>query len=181
MNHKSSDFKPESEYYYVRLMEIYDALFSEFGSMHWWPGDHALEICLGAILTQNTAWHNADKALRNLEKAGMMDIARIAFSDSSMLSELIRPSGYYNQKARKLIAFSEKVILLSGGDINRLKDIDGNLLRQELLSVNGIGPETADDCLLYAFEKPFFVVDAIQEGYSAVMVFLLTRMPSMTI
>jgi endonuclease-3 related protein len=141
------------------LHEIYNRLFRCYGPQHWWPADEPFEVCIGAILTQSTAWINVEKAIANLKEAGALNPASIREMPPDGLAELIRPSGYYNAKARKLRAF-----------VNRLKSHDDSLealfaatlpqLRQELLSIYGIGPETADSIILYAACKPAFVIDA---------------------
>ncbi|MFP4457999.1 MAG: endonuclease III domain-containing protein [Candidatus Zixiibacteriota bacterium] len=134
-------------------------MFDAFGPQYWWPGDTRLEICIGAILTQNTNWKNAAKAIENLKKEGMLDLYAIAGSDEKKLAEMIRSSGYYNQKTKKLKAFA-KFVIEEEESFEGFDSYDTVKLRELLLSIRGIGPETADDMLLYAFDRPVFVVDA---------------------
>lgn len=141
-----------------RLKEIFQIMYNALGPQYWWPGDSPLEICIGAILTQNTNWQNASKAIDNLKSANALDPDSIDKMTNVELAELIRSSGYYNQKAKKLKAFAHFVI--ENGGLKSLNEIPTENLRQMLLSIKGIGPETADDMLLYAFDRPIFVVDA---------------------
>ncbi len=139
------------------LMRIYDALLKRHGRQNWWPckTGNTFEVCVGAILTQNTNWNNVEKAIGNLIKAKCIDARKIAAMDNGKLQSLIRPSGFFRQKAKRLKEFSHFV--LSFGTMNNfIKDVT----RGELLNVRGIGPETADSILLYACDKPYFVVDA---------------------
>ncbi|MGI6706785.1 MAG: endonuclease III domain-containing protein [Clostridia bacterium] len=139
------------------IREIYDKLYEFYGPQNWWPADTAFEVMMGAILTQNTAWENVVKAMENLRP--YLDPQTLGEMDPEKLKVLIRPSGFYNIKAKRikhfLAWFGEK-----GYSIQALKAMDGNVLREELLAIHGIGPETADSILLYALEKPFFVIDA---------------------
>ncbi len=144
-----------------RLTDIYRALLARFGKQGWWPGRTRFEIAVGAILTQNTAWSNVEKAIRNLRKAGALSFRGMRALSDRRLAALIRPSGYFNQKAKKLRAFL--VWLESrdkGGSVKRA--LAGRLeeVRESLLSVKGIGPETADSMLLYAGDRSVFVIDA---------------------
>lgn len=144
-----------------QLLQIYDRLFSRFGPLNWWPGETPFEVMVGAILTQNTAWSNVEKAIQALKKEKALSAEAISRMDMDRLKQLIRPSGYYNQKAIKLKEFTR--FLLSPpwqGRISRLARQETGLLREKLLAVRGIGPETADSILLYALDKPVFVVDA---------------------
>ena len=138
--------------------ELYSILFEHFGSQHWWPGETPFEIAIGAILTQNTAWINVEKAIGNLKKANCLGPECINSVDN--LEELIRPAGYFNQKAGYLRAFCQHII--DNHDASTEKMLAGNLhlVRKELLDIRGIGPETADSILLYAGSHPTFVVDA---------------------
>ncbi|MBI2076258.1 MAG: endonuclease [Candidatus Aenigmarchaeota archaeon] len=139
------------------LMEVYDTLLKEHGRQNWWPckTGNKFEICIGAILTQNTNWANAEKAIDNLIKAKCMAPKKIAEMDVRKLQSLIRSSGFFRQKARRLKEFSHFVLTFGSA-----KQFLKNVTRDELLNINGIGPETADSILLYACGKPFFVVDA---------------------
>ncbi|MBN1755040.1 endonuclease III domain-containing protein [bacterium] len=142
-----------------RIIKIYKSLLSYFGPQHWWPGETPFEIIIGAILTQNTSWSNVETAIGNLKDHGLLDPQKLNQVSPEMLSELIRPSGYYNQKARKIMNFLEYLWAEYGGDIERMKLKGVDSLRYELLSIKGIGLETADSILLYALGKPVFVVD----------------------
>ncbi len=143
-----------------RLTEIYDLLFSRFGPQHWWPGDTQFEIIVGAILTQNTNWSNVEKAIVNLKAARLITPAKLHALHTAKLARLIHPAGYFNIKATRLKNFLD---WFSENYKLRLKNLDTvgtDRLRAELLSIKGIGPETADSILLYAFARPVFVVDA---------------------
>ncbi len=142
------------------LLNIYDRLFKSFGKQHWWPGDTDFEIVIGAILTQNTNWTNVEKAIKNLKKAKMFTPRKLHEIDISRLAELIKPSGYFNVKARRLKHFIEWLFQKYNGSLSRMFKQDYVKLREELLSINGIGRETADSILLYAAQKPTFVIDA---------------------
>ena len=133
-------------------------LLQAYGKQQWWPADTPFEVMLGAILTQNTAWSNVEKAIDNLKQHGLLDAEVIAHIPQGELAELIRPSGYFNVKARRLQSFCQWYVQQGGYTV--LNKMDDASLRQALLSVHGIGPETADDMLLYAFERPVFVIDA---------------------
>jgi len=141
------------------LMEMYEAMLKRFGHQGWWPGDGPLEICMGAILTQNTNWTNVEKALDNLRDAQAMRISAVAQMDHDTLAELIRPAGYFNVKAKRLKNFIAHVYESYGDDIEAFLDRSVSTLQYELLSVNGIGRETADSIILYAARKPTFVID----------------------
>lgn len=142
------------------LMDIYHTLLKEFGPQGWWPGDSPFEIMVGAILTQNANWRNVEKAIENLKRENLLSPNKMHTLPIEMLAELIKPSGFYNIKARRLKEFIRYFIEKYGGDAERMRKEDGEKLRKELLSIPGIGKETADSILLYALDKPFFVVDA---------------------
>jgi endonuclease III related protein len=142
------------------LMEVYRRLLAAWGRQGWWPGRTRLEIAVGAILTQNTAWTNVEKAIRRLRRAHALNLPTLHAAPLDQLAEWIRPAGYFRVKARRLRAFTTLVTDQFGGDLRRLFALDTESLRQTLLSVNGIGPETADSILLYAGERTVFVVDA---------------------
>ena len=142
-----------------RLDTIYRALREHFGHRDWWPGESPWEICVGAVLTQNTAWTNVEKAIANLKDAGALSIDAMATMPRETLAELIRPSGYYNQKAQRLGDFA-RWIASDYGSLDALFDRDAAELRALLLARKGVGEETADSMVLYAAEKPVFVVDA---------------------
>ena len=143
-----------------KLMAIYRALFKAFGPQHWWPGDTPFEVMVGAVLTQNTAWINVEKAIVNMKGEGLLVPSRLSAVPVRKLAALVRPSGYFNVKARRLKNLLDFIHAAYGGSLARMFAGKAGELRKRLLSVNGIGPETADAILLYAGEKPFFVVDA---------------------
>ncbi len=143
-----------------KLMEIYQLLYERYGCQHWWPGHSRFEIIVGAILTQNTNWGNVEKAIKNLKAAKSLTAEKLYEMDISSLAEMIRPAGYYNIKAGRLKNFLEWLFKEHDGDLNRLEDTDPETLRQAFLQIKGVGPETADSIVLYAFDKPVFVVDA---------------------
>lgn len=141
-------------------MEIYRTLARHFGPMHWWPGDTPFEVIVGAILTQNTAWRNVSTAIANLKAAGALTPRGLRQVSGARLARLIRPSGYFRVKARRLRSFLDFLFGRYGGSVARMLRTPLPRLREELLGVTGIGPETADSILLYAGGKPTFVVDA---------------------
>ncbi len=143
------------------LIDIYKRLYARFGPQGWWPARTPLEIVVGAILTQNTAWSNVEKAISNLKAARLLSSsASLEHISSRTLSRLIRPAGYYNLKSSRLKNFFRFLRTQSNGDLKALRRLRAVSLRRKLLSVNGIGPETADSIMLYALGKPVFVVDA---------------------
>ncbi|UCD84880.1 MAG: endonuclease III domain-containing protein [Deltaproteobacteria bacterium] len=142
-----------------KLREIYDNLYASFGPQHWWPADDSFEVIVGAILTQNTSWKNVEKAIRNLKERKFLSPQGLKSITETELAALIRPSGYYNQKAKKLKGFVKFFFNDCGGDLKAMSAEELYPLRERLLGVKGIGPETADSILLYALEKPIFVVD----------------------
>lgn len=142
------------------LIEIYQLLFDRFGPQHWWPGDTQFEIITGAILTQNTNWANVEKALTNLKSTDRLSPEKLHDLDISQLAELIRPAGYYNIKAKRLKSFINWLFDNYDGKLSSLENLNTEKLRAELLAIKGIGCETADSILLYAFDRPIFVVDA---------------------
>jgi endonuclease-3 related protein len=135
-------------------------LHSAYGSQRWWPGETAFEIIVGAILTQSAAWTNVEKALSNLKAAGALSPHGLRTVAEDQLAALVRPSGYFNAKARKLKAFVARLDERYGGDIGRMLASPVDSLRAALLAAHGIGPETADSILLYAAGQPVFVIDA---------------------
>lgn len=139
---------------------IYHRLFDFFGPQHWWPGETIEEIIIGAVLTQNTNWSNVERAIFNLKRAKALSLKRILSLPPDHLSEMIRPSGYYNIKAKRLRAVAEYFVRRCNCCFDSLNSISLDLLRTELLSIYGVGPETADSILLYALKRPVFVVDA---------------------
>ena len=160
-----------------KIQQIHDILLKEFGPQHWWPvtengklhpeysdgpknEKQQLEVIFGAILAQSTSWKNVEKAVINLNKNNLIDINKILMINNEKLAEIIKSSGYHNQKAKKLKNFCGFLTKSYGGSIKNFFENDIPKLRDELLSVNGIGPETADSIMLYAAKKPIFVVDA---------------------
>jgi len=142
------------------LLEAYALMHTYFGPRNWWPADSPFEVMIGAILTQNTAWTNVEKAIQNIKNKNALSIRRLQEISEEELAAWIRPSGYYNIKARRLKAFINFLCNVFDGEIDKMAKCDGGDLRTQLLGVYGIGEETADSILLYALEKPFFVVDA---------------------
>jgi len=164
-----------------KLMTIYRKLLKYYGHQGWWPivnnktlisehhpknysyprtQEERFEVCIGAILTQNTAWKNVEICINNLIKNKLIDIKKIDKIDNNELSKLIKSSGYYNQKTIKIKNFTDYVIKNYNGKLKKLSDKNINEIRKELLTINGIGKETADSIILYAFNKPIFVIDA---------------------
>jgi endonuclease-3 related protein len=143
-----------------RLGSIYEILNDYFGNCNWWPGETPFEIAVGAILTQNTSWTNVEKAIKNLKSAHLLSPERLLKESDATVSELIRPSGYYNVKTKRLRAFLEFLTREYGGIMETMFEEELPILREKLLSVNGIGEETADSILLYGGNKLVFVVDA---------------------
>lgn len=143
-----------------QLQEIYRRMYDRFGRQQWWPGDSPFEIMVGAILTQNTNWQNVEKAIANLKAAGLLSFAAMSALPVEELAEYIRPAGYYNIKAARLQNFFAMIRQQWDGDLKYFLDQPTAALREQLLAVKGIGPETADSMVLYAAGKPIFVVDA---------------------
>ncbi len=142
------------------LTEIYRLLYDALGPQHWWPGQTRFEIITGAILTQNTNWVNVEKAIANLKAADCLTPEKLHHLDHAQLAQLIRPTGYYNIKAKRLKNFINWLFDNYDGEPANLETIDTDRLREELLEIKGVGRETADSILLYAFDRPIFVVDA---------------------
>ncbi len=140
------------------LPAVYQALQSGFGAQNWWPADSPFEVMVGAVLTQNTAWSNVERALANLRERNRLDAQAIVRTRHDHLANWLRPSGYFNIKAQRLKNFCHWY--LAAGGYETLQQLETGALRHALLSVNGVGHETADDILLYAFERPVFVIDA---------------------
>jgi endonuclease-3 related protein len=139
-------------------MGLYDGMLAGYGEQDWWPAETAFEVAVGAVLTQNTNWSNVERAIDNLKRAGVLDLQALLALPHETLAELIRPSGYYNIKAQRLRALLEYLQRIGG--LERLSALDLSAARKGLLSVKGVGPETADDILLYALDRPVFVIDA---------------------
>lgn len=142
------------------LLQVYRRLYRYYGDLHWWPGDTPLEISVGAILTQNTAWANVEKAILRLKEDRSLNVTALNRLPHRRLAGLIKAAGYFNVKARRLKNFISFLQSRYGGSLAKTFRQETKRLREELLSVNGTGPETADSILLYAGEKPIFVIDA---------------------
>ena len=142
------------------VLQYYRTLYRVWGPQHWWPAETPFEVIVGAYLTQNTAWTNVELALGNLRKARVLSVAGIRKVSQPRLERLIRPSGYFRQKAARLKTFVRFLDQTYGGSLDRLFSQPTDQLRESLLGLNGVGPETADSILLYAGNHPVFVVDA---------------------
>jgi len=142
------------------IRQYYRTLHHAWGAQHWWPADTPFEVIVGAYLTQNTAWTNVEKALTNLRDAQLLTVEGMRSVRLAKLERLIRPSGYFRQKAKRLKTFIQFLDLEYEGSLDKLLSQPADKLRDELLGLNGIGPETADSILLYAGNYPIFVVDA---------------------
>jgi len=142
------------------LQAYYDALFEAYGPQHWWPGRTRFEVIVGAILTQNTSWSNVESAMRNLRREKLLSPIAMERVSYARLARLIRSSGYFRQKAHKLKAFVRYLRTAHQGSLTKMFHTPTARLREQLLAVHGIGPETADSILLYAGKHPVFVVDA---------------------
>jgi len=174
-----------------KLLEIYRLLFDAFGPQGWWPGESQFEIIIGAILTQNTSWANVEKAIENLKSAGCLEAKKLYEMPDKTLAELIRPAGYFNIKTRRLKNFLTWLFGNYAGDLQQLEQLSTERLRTELLAIKGIGPETADSILLYAFDREIFVVDAYtarvavrhnliepEAGYEQIQLFFESTLPA---
>lgn len=148
-----------------RLSNIFDALLTAFGKRHWWPGETQFEVIVGAILTQNTSWKNVEKAIDNLKALNLLDVAALHALSAKRLAEIIRPSGFYNVKSRRLKALINVLHEKFFGVVSNLNALDTVELRNLLLCIDGIGRETADSILLYALNRPIFVVDAYTKRF----------------
>ena len=149
-----------SAFYMNKVLEIYDILLDHFGPQGWWPGDTPFEIMVGAVLTQNTNWANVSKAIDNLKKEELLSFVELHDLPVEVLAEKIKPAGYFNLKAARLKNLLNFIAREYNGSPEEMFAMDTHLLREEILTVKGIGPETADSILLYAGNKPVFVVDA---------------------
>lgn len=172
------------------LTTIFERLLDRYGHRNWWPAESPFEVCVGAILTQNTNWGNVEKAIANLKAAGRLTLSGIAALPAQELAALIRPAGYFNVKARRLQSFCNAVQAAEPSSLERFLAQDWRQLRPWLLAINGIGPETADSMLLYAANQPSFVVDAYTRrifsrlglvdeaiGYDALRSFCMQQLP----
>jgi len=173
------------------LMEMYNLLYSALGPQNWWPAETEFEMMVGAILTQNTNWNNVEKAILNLKEKALLSIRELSQIPESILAEYIRPAGYYNLKVKRLKNLIKFIENRYNGDINKLFNLDIEVIRKELLSVKGIGLETADSIVLYGAGRPLFVVDTythriltrhglIEEeaGYNDLQLFFMDNLPN---
>jgi len=142
------------------VFKIYQKLYDYYGKQHWWPADSKFEIMIGAILTQNTSWRNVEKAIENLKQKNLINPKKLSKLSISELSNLIRPSGFYNIKAKRLRSFLNFINTKYSGSIEKMRQEKVSILRAQLLSVSGIDEETADSILLYGLDKPIFMIDA---------------------
>ena len=142
------------------LKKIYDLLYDHFGPQYWWSGGTTFEIIISAILTQNTNWTNVEKAIANLKAANAFSPVSMYEITQDDLAQMIRPAGYFNIKAKRIKNFLNWLFENYDGSIEQLANVSTSMLREQLLSINGIGPETADSILLYGLEREIFVVDA---------------------
>ncbi|MBN2720672.1 MAG: endonuclease III domain-containing protein [Proteobacteria bacterium] len=154
------------------LADIFGRLLEAYGPQHWWPADSSFEMMVGAVLTQNTAWSNVEKAMERLRANRLLDAAAILSFPEEKLCEVIRPSGYFRVKSARLRGLC-RFLVDGGGNPSRFEKVPTPELREQLLSVKGIGPETADSILLYAFSRPVFVVDS----YTVRLLDRLGRLP----
>ncbi|MBW2648284.1 MAG: endonuclease III domain-containing protein [Deltaproteobacteria bacterium] len=176
-----------------RLCEIYETLDEYFGELHWWPGETPFEIAVGAILTQNTSWKNVEIAIAKLKKADLLDPLRLYTAEDSIVAGLIRSSGYYNIKTKRLKAFLRFLQEEYAGNMEEMFREEMWTLRERLLDISGIGEETADSILLYSGGKPIFVVDAYtrrilerhniiswDQGYKEIQALFMDNLPQDT-
>jgi endonuclease-3 related protein len=173
-----------------RLREVYVRLRRAYGHARWWPARTSFEVCVGAILTQNTSWSNVEKALHRVRAAGLLSFRKMSALTPARLASLVRASGTYKVKGRRLAAFLRFLGTEYGGRVSRMSREKPSDLRAKLLTVNGIGPETADSVVLYAAGLPMFVVDAYTrraftrlgllrgtETYDEIQRFFMERLP----
>ncbi|MBF0493292.1 MAG: endonuclease III domain-containing protein [Deltaproteobacteria bacterium] len=143
----------------VILEEIFQKMLQHFGPQKWWPAETAFEVIVGAVLTQNTNWMNVEKAITQLKQKKLLNFKSLFEIEEASLAELIRPAGYFNVKAKRLKALLRFIFEETEGELDPLFELPPSNLREKLLQVKGVGPETADSILLYAAQKPIFVVD----------------------
>ncbi len=173
------------------LIEIFNRLAAHFGPLHWWPAQTPFEVVIGAILTQNTAWRNVESAIANLRTAGCLTPGALRETSREELEALIRPAGFFRQKAERLQLFVEHLASRHQTDLGRMLSGPLDRVRTELLTLKGVGPETADSILLYAGGRPSFVVDAYtrrlfsrlgllngDEGYEAIRTLFMGNLPA---
>ena len=143
-----------------KLKDLYIGLLAAYGHQGWWPAETSYEVMVGAILTQNTNWKNVERAIANLKRENLLSPAALARVPTEQLAEVIRPAGYYRIKAARLKNFITMLVRDFGGDLGALFALRTSSLREAVLAVSGIGPETADSIVLYAAHKSVFVIDA---------------------
>jgi len=173
-----------------KLLEIYDILFDFFGPQGWWPGETPFEIMVGAVLTQNTSWTNVSKAIDNLKQQDLLSFEKLHGLSPGVLAEKIKPAGYFNLKATRLKNLLDFIAREFNGSLAEMFSLEKHALREQILTVKGIGPETADSILLYAGSKSFFVVDAYthrifsrhgiigeEEGYYEIQEYFMLSLP----
>ncbi len=156
---KKQAIKEPDNTHHRNLEIIYKLLRKRFGFLNWWPGDSDFEVLVGAILTQQTSWKNVEKAIANLKAADMLNISKISKCEIDYLQQLVHPAGFYRQKASRLKEICS-LIIDRYGNLGNFLSLDADDLRQSLLSMKGIGRETADSIILYASGQPIFVIDA---------------------
>jgi endonuclease-3 related protein len=144
----------------IASRQVYERLYNALGPQNWWPGDSLFEVMVGAVLVQNTSWKNVERALANLREAGVLKPHALYSLAIPELELLLQPAGYYRVKAKRLRNLLHMLIARYDGSLDAMREVDAGQLREELLEINGIGPETADSILLYALGKPVMVVDA---------------------
>lgn len=142
-----------------KFVSLYEALLAHFGPQHWWPGDSPWEIAVGAILTQQVAWSNVEKAITNLRSKNLLELGNMVKADPELIKTLIKPVGFYNQKTERLLDFA-RMVFGKFGSIEKMLGRPLRIVREELLATKGIGPETADSIMLYAGNHTTFVIDA---------------------
>lgn len=172
------------------LMEIYHSLYSHYGESKWWPANTPFEVMIGAILTQQTLWRNVEKSIEKLKNAGLLEIKSLAKADITLIEICIKQSGFFKQKARRIKLLASHIHKHHKGNLREFFARDTDTIRTELLSLEGIGPETADSILLYADSKAKFVIDAytyrifkrigidLLEKYDSTQKFFESRIPS---
>jgi endonuclease-3 related protein len=143
----------------IGLIDLYKLLINYYGNQNWWPAESPIEIVVGAILTQNTNWNNVEKAIRTLKDHNMLNPHKIYNADFEILKDMIKPAGFYNQKAIYLKNITHFILNELDGDIINLQEYSVPIARKKLLSIKGVGFETADSILLYAVKMPIFIVD----------------------
>jgi endonuclease-3 related protein len=148
-----------------RLLNIFHDLLNAFGKRHWWPGETKLEVIIGAVLTQNTSWKNVEKAIHNLKCHKALDVSVLYKMNIATLARIIRPSGFYNIKSKRLKNIVNVLYENYNGNISKLNNINMFRMREILLNIDGIGRETADSIILYALDKPIFVIDAYTKRF----------------